>query len=122
MTGITQECNVSNIKSAPCLARIVAPGNIHNGWIVSVMHAEPAGEYKLPDQQLAFNRGLEQCWICRSLMHSDFLAPIKVDTTGSKWKTRKTRYAAIEDRCLRPLPGIEDPTQVDERIPESEAA
>lgn len=106
-----------NIKSAPCLARIVAPGREMNGWIVSVMYWHPGGGGQLPDG-FHIHPATPGAWICESLMHSPFVAPV-----GTKLQsTRKARYAAIKDAFLRPLPGIEDPEQIDERMPESEAA
>lgn len=110
---------MSNIKAAPCLARIVAPGNHANGWIVQVLNRAPIGEYRLPDGFMAMGESDAVYWVCESLMHSPFNAPILY---RGKWSKRQTRYSAIDDPHLRPLPGIEDPTQVDERIPESEAA
>lgn len=102
---------MSNIKSVPCLARIVAPGYPENQWVVSVIRrGQPAFDV-LPGGRIT--ECLPDSWICESLMASPFRS------IGNK---RTNRYASVEDRYLRPLPGIEDPTQVDERIPESEAA
>ncbi len=102
---------MSNIKSAHCLARIVAPGESENSWIVQVLRrANPRGD-TLPDGKPTLVSG--NSWICESLMASPF---------RSLGGFPPNRYASIGDRYLRPLPGIEDPTQVDERIPESEAA
>lgn len=108
-----------NIKSAPCMARIVAPGHPVNGWIVQVLHRAPIGEYQLPDGFLAMGEKEGVYWVCESLMHSPFSAPILYK---GRWSNRRTRYSSIDDPHLRPLPGIEDPEQIDERLPESEAA
>lgn len=108
-----------NITSAPCLARIVAPGNHMNGWIVQVLRRAPIGDYRLPDGFMARGESDAAYWVCESLMHSPFSAPVFY---RGKWSKRQTRYSAIGDPHLRPLPGIEGPEQIDERIPESEAA
>ena len=108
-----------NIKSAPCLARIVAPGNYMNGWIVQVLYKAPAGQYVLPDGFPARGEGALVCWVCESLMHSPFSAPV---INNGKRSKRETRYSAIDDPHLLPLPGVDDPEQIDERMPESEAA
>lgn len=93
-----------NIKQAPCLARIVAPGSQYSGWIVSVLSATPVGEFLLPDGQLSFSSTGKPSWTCESLMHSMF----NVELDFPKGKRRLARYAVIGDSYLRPLPGIDD--------------
>ena len=108
-----------NIKSAPCLARIVAPGYPENGWIVQVLHAAPSGVFSLPNGCTTTDDHRLDHWVCESLMHSNFT--VKTIMAGIA-RPRQTRFAVIQDHYLRPLPGIEDPEQIDERMPESEAA
>lgn len=102
-----------NIKQAPCMARIVAPGHPESGWIVSVLSAAPVGRFVLPDGYPAYPATDHPAWVCESLMHSDFNAA----TSKSGRNRRATRYAVISDLYLRPLPGIEVPQATETAAP-----
>jgi len=94
-----------NIKQAPCMARIVAPGNRYNQWIVRVLHAAPRGKFDLPDGYPGFSYGSHSSWVCESLMHSPFDCPL----IGGG--SRLNRFAVIDDANLHPIsdnPGNED--------------
>lgn len=65
------------------------------GWFVTVLHREPDGNYLLPDGYFGQNR-VPNCWIVESL-GSAFDAPLG----GGGF--RKTIYAAIQDKWLRPI-------------------
>jgi len=99
-----------NIKQAPCMARIVAPGNHMSGWLVQVLYAAPNGLFCLPDGYPSATYGPWH-WVCESLMHSSFRARL------FKGGFRETRFAVIRDAYLRPLPGIESPEQMENNIP-----
>lgn len=89
-----------NIKHAPCLARIVANGDMHDNWIVRVIeYINPDELYSDPDGQRRIHDFPSGGWNCESLMHSMF------DGTD--------RYAVINDMALRPLPGDELPESSD---------
>lgn len=95
-----------NIKQAPCMARIVAPGHRYSGWIVQVTKAAPPGQFDLPDGYPSFGEHGPGSWVCESLMHSPFECPLK------NGRLRVTRFAVIGDEWLRPLPGIGTPEQI----------
>ena len=93
-----------NITHAPCLARIVIPRYLMNGWFVRVISAAPnSGSFAMPDGSIARRRIIGPAWICESLMASEF-----------SMQTHPCRYAAILDVDLRPLPGDEIDTATTE--------
>ena len=90
-----------NIKNAPCMARIVAPGSSYNSWLVNVLNLSPAVMFYLPDGHLSHPSAASNAWVCESLMFSDF--KVKLDN-GLR---RRTRYVVIDDHFLRELPGLD---------------
>ena len=86
-----------NIKQAPCMARIVAPGNRYNQWLVQVMREAPQGTLVLPDGYPALSDAGHPSWVCESFMHSPFNCPLM------DGRRRLTRFAVIDDANLRPI-------------------
>jgi hypothetical protein len=86
-----------NIKQAPCMARIVAPGHRYHQWLVQAVGKAPLGQFPLPDGHPAINRDNHQSWVCESFMHSPFDCPL------DDGRRRLTRFAVIDDANLRPI-------------------
>jgi len=86
-----------NIKQAPCMARIVAPGNRYNQWLVQVMREAPHGRFTLPDGQQAIHEDGRPSWVCESLMHSPFDCPL------DDGRRRLNRFAVVDDASLQPI-------------------
>jgi len=75
----------------------------HEGHLVTVLHAAPAEDFRLPDDQLHVGCGPGH-WVCES-MGGGWRVPM------SNGKRRQSQCAVIEDWRLRPLrddPGADE--------------
>ena len=93
------------------IARIIHPGRLY-GHLVEILHAQPIGDYRLPDGFPAY--GTEPGgWVFKFLSVPK-VVPIQ-NGLGEPNGNRAAQYAACHDRWLRP---IRDPGDdaVDETI------
>lgn len=81
------------------LAYIVAGGQYH-GHFVTVLYGV-TGDHTLPDGQEGGLFGCSFAWVCEKAS-GHFVAPTR-SRAGNVGKLRKTKFAAIQDRHLRPI-------------------
>lgn len=103
-----------NIKSAPCLARIVDPGSPYNQWIVRVIERAQPGLVQPPDGQVVIKLCRCPGWICESLQ-SPFVY------RGLFFGDTLRPFDVIHDEDLRPLPGDDVDASKSEEVERLEA-
>lgn len=83
------------------------------GHFVTVLRWQPHGKHVLPDGFPGYVNG-EGCWVCEKHVGT-FSAPV---LKGGEKSYRDTRYAAIEDRDLRPIrdPGDDAIDEIVQRV------
>jgi hypothetical protein len=90
------------------LAIVVSDKPQYNGRIVEVLHAPPAGEFRLPDGHLAKQFDPRPSWVLKFIGGA-----VTVPLVGGT--TRQTWYGVGADENLRPLRGLPDEETQDQR-------